>query len=88
MREAIVLKKKEDEVLVENTLQSFLDYYTTTNKKSMIKHPFFVCYRFSNCFTMYYNSRDFKDSYNVPLGLFRCTTTCCSPSTTNARIVC
>jgi hypothetical protein len=60
MKESIVLKKKDDEILIENNLQGFLDYYTTSNKKSKIKHPFFICYRFSSCFTLYYNTKDIK----------------------------
>lgn len=55
MKEVIVVKKKEDEKVIENDFGSFQEYYT--GKKSKIKHPFFVCYRFSSSFTLYYNTK-------------------------------
>lgn len=77
LTEPIILKKKDDDFQVENDLQSFFEYYTVNQKKSKIKHPFFVCYRFSNCFTLYYNSREIKEGFNVHNTIiFRCIIIC------------
>lgn len=88
LKEVIVVKKKDDEKVIENDFGSFLEYYSSPGKKSKIKHPFFVCYRFSSSFTLYYNTKELKKAESVTCALPRCTTTCCWPSTTRSPAPC
>ena len=69
-------KKNEVEIVIFNNFEGLFNYLTAPNirhkvffikkkKKKKVKHPLFLCLKFSNCIKLYYNTSFYVD-LNVP----------------------
>ena len=60
--ETLFVYNNTERIKINNDLNGFITYYSASNIRFKSKHPFYICYKFSNCFSLYYNSEATKSS--------------------------
>lgn len=55
--ETLFIYVNSEKIKIYNNLDDFITYYSAPNIRFKFKHPFYVCYKFSKCFKLYYNSK-------------------------------
>jgi len=49
-------RKNEIEIPISNDFDGLFNYLTAPNIRHKVKHPLFLCIKFSNCIKLYYNT--------------------------------
>ena len=52
--------KPQNSEVITNSLEGLINYFSAPNIRHKVKHPLFLCYKFSSCIKLFINSNVFK----------------------------